>query len=190
MNREQELRRRGVRYGTVKSDVDPHRRQIGDRLRELRLKAGLTAREVAERMRAADPDRFGKWSPSMVSNIQTGRHRTLRVDELLPLARIFGVSVDEFLTGEPAVEQEWAQMIGHEYGHLPPAQLVQMLRFYITGLAAAAPAQLEDVHEDLLEAADLLSAAATYVEENSTSRLRSVPGAAFVTPPARDDPPW
>jgi transcriptional regulator with XRE-family HTH domain len=110
MTREQELRLRGARYGQTKPDLDRNsvNPRVGQVLRELRLKAGMTQRELADLMTTAlkTAGADNTWSAATVSAIQTGRHRKVHLNELLLLARIFGVTTDTILVaalGEPQV---------------------------------------------------------------------------------------
>uniref|UniRef100_UPI003F49B322 helix-turn-helix domain-containing protein n=1 Tax=Pseudonocardia sp. CA-138482 TaxID=3240023 RepID=UPI003F49B322 len=94
----------GPRFGQTKGGIDPIHGAIGDRIRELRIRAGLRQEDLAEAMSAAGYD----WSARTVSDVQTGRRRHVKVPELLPLARILGVTVEELLTGavgEPNVKK-------------------------------------------------------------------------------------
>lgn len=110
MTREQELRLRGARYGKTKPDLDRNsvNPRVGQVLRELRLKAAMTQKELAELMTVAlkTAGADNTWSAATVSAIQTGRHRNVHLNELLLLARIFGVTTDTILVaalGEPQV---------------------------------------------------------------------------------------
>jgi len=93
-----ELRRRGARYGHTKPDLDldSTKRRVGDALRELRMQAGLTQDKLADKMRTAG---HSTWTADTVSAVQTGRNRSVHLDELLTLSRIFGVTTDELLAG-------------------------------------------------------------------------------------------
>ena len=67
--------------------------ELGARLRAIRVARGLGLREVARRL---------ELSPSSISQIETGKSRP-SVRTLHALASEFGVTVDEFLPGEPGL---------------------------------------------------------------------------------------
>ena len=67
--------------------------ELGARLRAIRIARGLGLREVARRL---------ELSPSSISQIETGKSRP-SVRTLHALASEFGVTVDEFLPGEPGL---------------------------------------------------------------------------------------
>lgn len=68
--------------------------EIGERLEILRRARGWRQAQVAESMTAAGI----KWHTSTTSKVEKGE-RTLRPDELVRLGLIFGVTVDEILSG-------------------------------------------------------------------------------------------
>lgn len=68
------------------SDIMPH---VSRRVRELRARKGLSAKQVGERM----TERCGvTWDRFTVANLETGRRKNLTVDELLALARVLDVA--------------------------------------------------------------------------------------------------
>jgi len=73
----------------------------------------------------------------------------------------------------------------HAYAHLPIAELAQMLAYNAAVIAAAHPDWLVDVHDDLLEAADLIIPVAEYVEEEGAARgpVGEPTRPAFLAPP-------
>ncbi|WP_331513207.1 helix-turn-helix transcriptional regulator [Mycobacterium sp.] len=151
LSREQELRRRGVRYGRTKPDLDLDsvKRRVGNAIRELRLQAGITQKELAEAMVNAG---HTTWTNDTVSRIQRGRNRTPHLDELLALSRIFGVTADDLLVsalGEPNL---------HPTLHPPPLQTrprrattpgwAWVLRGEVTALRAkVAACRCQECHE-------------------------------------------
>lgn len=65
-------------------------RQIGRRIREKRTLAGITQEQLAEKMDV---------SIQMISNLERGV-KAIRIDNLVKLSRILGVTADYILTGE------------------------------------------------------------------------------------------
>jgi hypothetical protein len=80
-------------------------------------------------------------------------------------------------------------MTDHVYAHVPLGELARQIAYNATVIASTSPERLVAVHEDLLEAADLIIAAAEYLEEGGAARAPSVApdgGAAFLAlPPVR-----
>jgi transcriptional regulator with XRE-family HTH domain len=147
-----ELRRRGARYGKTKPDLDlaGMKRRVGDAIRELRMQSGLTQDKLAEKMRAAN---HTTWTADTVSAVQTGRNRSVHLDELLTLSRIFGVTTDEILTGalgepklpaqaqeHPAVELLDGEVIKY-VAEMPPFQAAAWHRVG----SRSVPAQREEI---------------------------------------------
>lgn len=71
---------------------------FGARVAALRLQAGMTQAELAKRLAV---------SPSAVGMYEQGR-REPSMDRIVALARLFEVSTDYLLTGEPATEKDRA----------------------------------------------------------------------------------
>src|SRR4051794_35558476 len=66
----------------------PPTRVIALRMRELRTKRGWSAQELADQMvKVGIP-----WQRPVVANLETGRRRTVSVEELLALAYVFNVA--------------------------------------------------------------------------------------------------
>jgi hypothetical protein len=76
--------------------------------------------------------------------------------------------------------------VTHAYAHVPLSELARLLAYNAAVIAATPPDRLVDVHEDLLEAADLLIAAAEYVEEHGLAQgpVGEPRSPAFLAPPA------
>lgn len=66
----------------------------GQRLRDLRQSRGWSQREVAERMKAYGYD----WQQATVQRIEAAT-RPIRLNEVIDLAVMFGVSLDDLLVG-------------------------------------------------------------------------------------------
>ncbi len=78
-----------------KADMPTPEQLVGRHARALRLEHGWSQHEVAERMRA-----YGyQWSQATVTRLETAS-RPIRVNELVDLATLFGVSKWEFLNPE------------------------------------------------------------------------------------------
>ncbi|WP_436837455.1 helix-turn-helix domain-containing protein [Micromonospora orduensis] len=77
--------------------VGPHPRRVGPRLRHLRLRHGLTLTELAEQTGI---------SASTLSRLEAGLRRPT-LEQLLPLARVHGVTLDDLVdappTGDPRI---------------------------------------------------------------------------------------
>ncbi len=73
---------------TVTAGVTPSQ-VVAQRLREIRTRRGLSAREVAELCRATGLHHMDR---SVIANIETGRRRGVSVDELLALAYVLEVA--------------------------------------------------------------------------------------------------
>lgn len=84
-----------ARYGEVKPGLEgtDHRR-VGARVRELRLQAGMTHRDIAEEMRALGH----RWTAETSSAAETGRRRGYSLRELWHLSRILDVPTDTILS--------------------------------------------------------------------------------------------
>jgi transcriptional regulator with XRE-family HTH domain len=61
---------------------------VARRVRELRRRRGLTAAQLAERLRQVGLD----WDRSIVANLETGRRQAVSVEELLALALVLDVA--------------------------------------------------------------------------------------------------
>ncbi|MEJ2061266.1 MAG: helix-turn-helix transcriptional regulator [Gammaproteobacteria bacterium] len=68
------------------------RKNVGDRIKALRERAGMSQAELARRIHVSRPT-ITQWESRSTKNI--------REDNLIALAKAFGISVDELLTGEP-----------------------------------------------------------------------------------------
>ncbi len=62
---------------------------ICENVRNIRRQRGWSARELAERCRAAG---LPKWNREIVANVENGRRASISVDELFVLAVVFGVA--------------------------------------------------------------------------------------------------
>jgi transcriptional regulator with XRE-family HTH domain len=117
--------RRGPRYGQTKNgavDIDPTSpdRLIGSHLRELRIQAGMRLKDLAEAMRDAG---FERWTQDVASAVQTGRTHSLRTEELPAVARLFGITADQFL------RDALGEVSGTiDVGRLRPADLLVLAR--------------------------------------------------------------
>jgi hypothetical protein len=71
------------------------------------------------------------------------------------------------------------------YANVPLGELARLIAYNAAVLAATPPDRLVAVHEDLLEAADVLIAAAEYVEECGDARgpATDAPDPAFLALP-------
>ena len=67
--------------------------QLGPRLREIRLKTGLSLREIARRLDV---------SPAFVSQIENGKSQP-SVSTLYAFSKLLGVPVDQLFSGEPEI---------------------------------------------------------------------------------------
>lgn len=76
-------------------------------------------------------------------------------------------------------------MSDHPYAHVPLGELARQLAYNAAVIAATPPDRLVAVREDLLEAADLLFAAAEYVEEHGLAQgpVGEPRSPAFLAPP-------
>ena len=73
---------------------------FGARVAALRLQAGMTQAELAKRLAV---------SPSAVGMYEQGR-REPSMDRIVAMAKLFEVSTDYLLTGEPAAESDRAAL--------------------------------------------------------------------------------
>lgn len=64
---------------------------VGERIRELRVAAGWSQAELAKKISVTRPT---------VTQWENGSTKNVRDENLVALARVFGISVDELLTGE------------------------------------------------------------------------------------------
>jgi transcriptional regulator with XRE-family HTH domain len=84
---------------------------FGGRLKELRLRSGLSLREVARRAEV---------SPSLVSQIENGKSRP-SVSTLYSLSRVLNVSVDELFDADKPAEVAEPDDEWHGNGRMNPA---------------------------------------------------------------------
>jgi transcriptional regulator with XRE-family HTH domain len=78
------------------------RRQLGERITEMRMHRGLSRAELAERL-AVPCSRLGKWE---------GGHNAPPPEDLVALSGILHVSTDELLTGrKPVLSREMCSEI-------------------------------------------------------------------------------
>lgn len=101
------------------------RKPISERIKELREQKGLTQGELARRLRISRP---------AISSWESGKTKNLREDNLLAIAREFGITVDELLTGKAAdgvnespaayrcgAQSRQEEILLEKYRHLSPA---------------------------------------------------------------------
>lgn len=70
---------------------------VGDRLRRVRMEAGLSLHDVERRS-------SGRWKAAVVGSYERG-DRNISASRLLELAEFYGVSPADLLPGEPPVRQ-------------------------------------------------------------------------------------
>lgn len=100
----------------MKRETEPTKDEIGNKIRELRIKKGVSQEELGKIL-----DK----SHATISDIERGR-RNLTAIELDAIARFFGVNADVFFTKEPfSFTQLWKQVekevskygvVGSKYG--------------------------------------------------------------------------
>lgn len=71
--------------------------RVVERLRQLRLAAGMSGAKLADQMRVHG---LPAWLPATVSKLETGRRESVTVDELEALARIFRVPIASLVEAE------------------------------------------------------------------------------------------
>ena len=86
-----------ARYGAeTRVDRDELRRRLGEVVNDLRVVAGISHRELAERVNR----QLGRetWRPDTSSSLALPRKRGLYPEEIVALARVFGCTTDHILT--------------------------------------------------------------------------------------------
>lgn len=154
-------------------------RSLGTRIREARITAGLTYRELAEEMRA----RGHTWTEDTVNIVQTGRprqqsgwsDRRVWAVELPALAEVLGVSTgwllgDVAAGGQVPPVRPLADEV-FDYRTAPLPRLARQLRVAAGRLDRTPDPDLDRVGPDMREAADLLIPAALHLEEEGVPVL-------------------
>lgn len=101
-------------------DVEGQRQQMAQRLREAREYLGLSQDEVASALRISRP---------AVTNLEAGA-RKIEAVELDKLARLYGRTVQYFLTGEQAVAAKTrADFLARTLNGLSEQDLQEVARF-------------------------------------------------------------
>jgi transcriptional regulator with XRE-family HTH domain len=101
-------------------------RLVADRVREVRNRRGLTARQLAERMTRAGIS----WDRGVVAKLETGRRQSLSVDEWLTLAAVLDVAPVHLLL--PLEDDTQVQLFNMPGSATLPAA---WLRAWISGYA-------------------------------------------------------
>jgi transcriptional regulator with XRE-family HTH domain len=96
---------------------------IAKRIREVREKRRMTAKQLAERMTAAGI----KWDRSIVANLEIGRRSLVTVEELLALAKVLQVAPVHLLV-PPAAGDELYQVTPD--AEAPASQVREWVRGY------------------------------------------------------------
>ncbi|HSH43436.1 MAG TPA: helix-turn-helix transcriptional regulator [Arenicellales bacterium] len=97
----------------------PMRKSIGERIRELRLAEGWSQGELARRIQVSRPT---------VTQWENGVTKNLRGENLNAVARAFGISVDELLSGQThSVVREKQE--DYEVGAQSPEEAILLAKY-------------------------------------------------------------